>query len=504
MHDVLDPMREAIGEDRRRSVETLLAYHRGGQVSLLGGQRGATWETLDYQAGDDGIAGLVATERVQAIAETLDPRGIEVLAAARRVPTTDWHVIVKADRSEIYRTTLQLAQFGLAVLVLLMLALVVSIAMIRRRAQEDVQARTADAELRIEALTEHFELASRHANDIILLVGPDGVVVQANERAVETYGYSRKELIGLAVTALQPEGMNDEGPTVRRFGDTGTLALIFETVHRRKDGSTIPVEVSARRFKIGDQKYSQAIVRNISERKIREAEMLCLAAERDLMAAQLRLQFDGMPFACVITDMDLHVMDANPAFEVLFGWTAGELAGRGNLDRIVDPADLPGVLKVLEFLRSGPGPLVNVNRNRTRDGRVITCRWTNTALRTADGKFAGLLAVCEDLTTELELKHEVEAGEATFEALARTAPVGVFQLGPDGAISYANPMLIEMLGIGTGNPQNLARALYLLPEDRPRAAQLLRKVLDGTVMAPQEFRYTGKNGVSGWLLVHAH
>ncbi len=504
MHDALDPVQEADGEGRRRSVETLLAYRGGGQIALLSGRRGATWETLDYQAGDGGIAGLIATGRDHALDETLDRRGIEVLATARRVLGTDWYVIVKADRSEIYRTTLQLAQLGLAVLVLLVLALVVSIGMIRRRAQEDVQARTADAELRIGALTEHFELASRHANDIILLVGPDGLVVQANERAVETYGYSRKELIGLAVTALQPEGMNDDGPTVRRFGDTGTLALIFETVHRRKDGSTIPVEVSARRFEIGNQKYSQAIVRNISERKAREAEMLRLAAERDLMAAQLRLQFDGMPFACVITDVDLRVVDANPAFERLFGWTAGQLAGLDNLDRIVDPTDLPGVRKVFKSLRSGPGPLVNVNRNRTRDGRVITCRWTNTALRTANGDFAGLLAVCEDLTTELELKHEVEAGEATFEALARTTPVGVFQLGPDGVISYANPMLIDMLGLGTENLRNAARGLFLLPEDRPRAARLLREVLDGAVLTPQEFRFTGKNGTSGWLLAHAH
>jgi signal transduction histidine kinase/CheY-like chemotaxis protein len=55
--------------------------------------------------------------------------------------------------------------------------------------------------------------------------------------------------------------------------------LTFETVHRRRDGSTFPVEVSSRGGTIEGQRVLLSIVRDISERKQAEAERRQLQAQ---------------------------------------------------------------------------------------------------------------------------------------------------------------------------------------------------------------------------------
>ncbi len=368
--------------------------------------------------------------------------------------------------------------------------------------KQTAAAQLAKAELRLGALTQHFELINRHANDIVLLVDPDGRIAEANQRAIETYGYDRKQLIGSKAESLLGSSHTGKA-TFRRFEDTGRLALLYETMHRRRDGTEFPVEVSARRFELEGRTYSQAIVRDISERRAREDEIAAVAAERDAAAAQLRRQFDDMPFGCVVTDRDLRVVDANPAFEQLFGWQKHELVGETNFDKIVLPEDIPAVTRVMTSIQDVTGHVDHVNRNVTRDGRTLTCRWTNTALRGPEGEFAGLLAMCEDRSHVERLKQELSTQAAMFRTLAETTAVGVFQIRADGWVNYASPALMDMLDVRPGSLGDVAKGRYLDPDERARAARVIGGVMKDAMMTPQEFRFTRRGGTQGWVLVHA-
>ncbi len=46
--------------------------------------------------------------------------------------------------------------------------------------------------------------------------------------------------------------------------------VLFETIHRRKDGSPFPAEISARTIDIGGQPYRQSFIRDIGARKLAE------------------------------------------------------------------------------------------------------------------------------------------------------------------------------------------------------------------------------------------
>ncbi|HEY6105657.1 MAG TPA: PAS domain-containing protein, partial [Anaeromyxobacteraceae bacterium] len=52
------------------------------------------------------------------------------------------------------------------------------------------------------ALARHLEAFTRYSGDILFLFDPEGRLVEANERAVESYGYPRAELMALGVDDL--------------------------------------------------------------------------------------------------------------------------------------------------------------------------------------------------------------------------------------------------------------------------------------------------------------
>ena len=91
---------------------------------------------------------------------------------------------------------------------------------------------------------EPYRLLFEQARDIILFVRlADGRILQANEAAVRAYGYTCEEILTFTVQDLRaPE---TSGLTRGQMARADEQGLLFETVHRRRDGSTFPVEVSS-------------------------------------------------------------------------------------------------------------------------------------------------------------------------------------------------------------------------------------------------------------------
>jgi PAS domain S-box-containing protein len=122
------------------------------------------------------------------------------------------------------------------------------------------------------ALVGHFEQLVRLARDIFLLLDPSGNIVECNAAAVAAYGYSADELRGMNLRDLRaPESQATlEQDWQATAGPGGAL---FQTVHRRKDGSSFPVEVSAQTIDIQGRSYRQSFIRDITERRAAEAQI---------------------------------------------------------------------------------------------------------------------------------------------------------------------------------------------------------------------------------------
>jgi PAS domain S-box-containing protein len=212
----------------------------------------------------------LSTHRSQQITsgvyEGRDFRGIAVLAAYEAVPGTPWHIVAKTDTEEVLQPLRRQASqiFAMVLLAIGISALFVVLLWRNRQAAHAASERQAQTERA--ALALRFEALFQQARDIILLADPAGRIVEANEAALAAYGYTAEEIRARHVRDLRDPDTLDS--LDRQFRDADRPGGVqFETVHRRKDGSTFPVEVSSRVVEIGGQRFRQSFVRDIGERR---------------------------------------------------------------------------------------------------------------------------------------------------------------------------------------------------------------------------------------------
>ena len=111
-----------------------------------------------------------------------------------------------------------------------------------------------------------------HAGEAIFWVGPDARFVYANDAACRILGYSHDELMRMGIPDIDP----DFPPAVcdefwRRIKTDGTLRL--ESTHRHKDGSEIPVGITASYLMFDEREYNCIIVRDVREQRRAHQEL---------------------------------------------------------------------------------------------------------------------------------------------------------------------------------------------------------------------------------------
>lgn len=122
-----------------------------------------------------------------------------------------------------------------------------------------------------EETLKRYELLSGHSRDVILFMTREGDILEANAAAIKAYGYSHEEMLRLTIKDLRAP--NTVNLTSDQMAEADTHGILFESEHRRKDGSTFPVEVSARGASIGGKRTIISIVRDITERLGLQAQL---------------------------------------------------------------------------------------------------------------------------------------------------------------------------------------------------------------------------------------
>jgi PAS domain S-box-containing protein len=135
--------------------------------------------------------------------------------------------------------------------------------------QDITELRQAEQELR--ASEGRFRIFVDHATDAFLLLDDDWTILDVNRQACHGLGYSREELIGKHKSDFD---VGLDGTSIQRLKQRSVagVAVTFETRHRRKDGTSFPVEVRLNQFEQGGRRYL-CLVRDISERKRAEDEL---------------------------------------------------------------------------------------------------------------------------------------------------------------------------------------------------------------------------------------
>jgi len=148
---------------------------------------------------------------------------------------------------------------------------------------------------RAEGERRRYELLAAASRDIMLFMDREGRIIEANQAAETSYGYTRDELLALSIADLRAE--ETRAAIAPEMAEADEHGILFETVHRRKDGTVFPVEVSARGATIGGRRRLLSVVRDITARNqsTEERERRQRGIEADLVAMR-RLQALGTRF----------------------------------------------------------------------------------------------------------------------------------------------------------------------------------------------------------------
>lgn len=120
---------------------------------------------------------------------------------------------------------------------------------------------------------EFTQFAIDNCGDPAFWLDPDDRFIYVNDAACRSLGYTGEELLLLTVFDIDPSLPRDSGPEFwRQIKQQGYIEM--ESVHRRKDGNIFPVSIHATHLNFNENDYACSFVRDITERKKSEDELL--------------------------------------------------------------------------------------------------------------------------------------------------------------------------------------------------------------------------------------
>ncbi|HEX4999996.1 MAG TPA: PAS domain S-box protein, partial [Terriglobia bacterium] len=169
----------------------------------------------------------------------------------------------------------------------------------------------------LETALRRTEELFEQASDGVFIADLDGRYTDVNSAGCRMLGYSRKELVGRTIMDLIP------AEDISRLEDSRALLLqgdvqVSEWTMRRKDGSYLPVEVSAKI--LADGRW-QGMVRDVSERKRLEGALRFSEAKS---TGILSVSLD----AFISLDEGQRITMFNDGAEKIFHYLRSEVLGR--------------------------------------------------------------------------------------------------------------------------------------------------------------------------------
>ncbi|MBK7630474.1 MAG: PAS domain-containing sensor histidine kinase [Ignavibacteriales bacterium] len=199
-------------------------------------------------------------------------KGSKIFASVNEIPGTDWILLANINQEKVAESTKNAAML-ITIISFLLIVLSASITYaIWKRSRLHFLTRTFTLRKEKDALTERYTSLTKYANDMILSIDKNGKILEANQKAFNTYGYTKDELLKMDLLDLSYDRKKDIEVIFASINNPE--GILFETNHKRKNGTIIPVEISAKLIKQGDEEILLAIVRDNTERKKLELDLI--------------------------------------------------------------------------------------------------------------------------------------------------------------------------------------------------------------------------------------
>ncbi len=272
----------------------------------------------------------------------------------------------------------------------------------------------------------------RIASDGLHVLDPQGNLLEMSDSFCALLGYTRSELLGKHVAywdAKWPQEVLIERIQEFLHIDEAT----FETIHRRKDGQFIPVEVHIKPFLLDSKPLLFCSSRDISHRKQSE----------DL----IRLQADALKNSVngiAISDArqpDSPLIYVNPAFERITGYRSEEVLGKNCRFLQGTDREQPDLKILRAALQKGQAVKATL-RNYRKDGTMFWNRFQISPVQDQEGALSHYVAIINDITERKSSDDFMRLVSQVF----LYADESIFVTDPHGRIVEVNPAFTRTTG----------------------------------------------------------
>ncbi len=169
-----------------------------------------------------------------------------------------------------------------------------------------------------QAEREHRQLVNE-LRDGVFVIDSTGRFIMVNECVVQALGYPEHELLSMKVHDIDIHLSAEEIRELIRRNQRGET-LLFETAHKTRDGSVLPVEIKSSTIFYRGEPATLAVARGLRERK---------QAEQDLRDEILRrrILINGSSDGIVVLDPQGRVREVNRQFAHMLGYSTEEVMG---------------------------------------------------------------------------------------------------------------------------------------------------------------------------------
>lgn len=329
----------------------------------------------------------------------------------------------------------------------------------RKKAEEESQMKEAN-----------FRNLADSMQDGIVIAPADGRHIYANSHASELLGYSpeemlkttQKDLADLAAYPMLKQRLLDriEGRPV---------PTTYETIIRRKDGTSFTAEVSGTPILWQGEKCDMVLFRDITERKL---------AEKSLSESEKKWRklVQTLPDYVALYDRDGKYLFLNHFAE---GFSIKDIEGKTYTD-LLDDESKP-------FYELAFNTAKQTNSTQYVEHTALGDNWT---LRNYESyfvpifendEFINMMVIARDITERKQVEINLQDSEQKYRNLVDNALVGVLKSKVNGEIIYVNDAIVSMLEFDSREELISAGAFmrYKYPSQRDEFIKILKK--DGQV-----------------------
>ncbi|MEO6838469.1 MAG: PAS domain S-box protein [Ginsengibacter sp.] len=291
-----------------------------------------------------------------------------------------------------------------------------------------------------------FKFMVDNAGDPFILIRENGSFEYLNNIAIKRLGYTTEEIEHIGVQDIDPNFDSDKLKELFFRSQSNTIPP-FETLQKNKKGQISQVEISLGSLQIEAKPLMFAIVRDISERKKAEKEIIDASKKIEESERRFRELVQQAPLSiAILRGADFIVELANDAYMLLVDRTSDQLIGRPIFEALPEVKEViaPIFKEVIhtEIPFHGNEFLIPIKRMGKLEHGYFN--FVYHPLKDEDGKISGMMVVAMEVTNTVTAKHLLVESEKHFRNMVMQSPIPMTILrGNKYIIESANRAMLE-------------------------------------------------------------